>query len=131
MEFCLEVRSSPAARMSRDGLPFDIKPSKVVRLILASPPPMPKCFTYLRQWQDYLMVLHTSGERITRRRDLGKYRGEREVEVVFVADIDHCGDCHHRHKAAMERAGRCFPSAAELARELEPVENITADHEGD
>lgn len=117
--------------MKRDDLPLDVKPSKVIRLILESPPPTPKCFSYLRQWQDYLMVLHTSGERITRRRDLGKYRGERTVDLVFVDAVDHCADCHHRHKAAMERQGRCFPSAAEFLRELEPADFITPDHEGD
>jgi hypothetical protein len=102
--------------MNRDAPPFDVKPGKVIRMILEATPPMPECFSNTRTWQDWLMLAHTAGERIVRRQDVGKYRGDRSVETVFVDDVDHCIDCHSCHKAEMQKQGRCHPSAQERQR---------------
>lgn len=124
----------PAQRPATDehpDVPFSVKPSRVIRLIDTSPPPRPLCYDNDEDWKTELKLAHTAGIVITRRKDTGKYAGNRLVELVFRDDFDFCENCTYKHKAAMERANRCFPSAAELARELEPADFITPDHEGD
>lgn len=84
-------------------------------MIQSDPPPMPKCWTYLQAWKDWLMLAHASGMRLTRRQDTGKYAGQRVVRDVFVA-VDYCIDCSAQHRGAMEKQNRCFPSHAALER---------------
>lgn len=106
-----------------------VKKNRAVMLALAEPPPAPACWPNARDWRDWLMLTHASGVEITRRRDVGKYRGEREVTVVLRHDLDFCSACIAPYKTAMAREGRCFPSRAEKQRELEagrPVEPETA-----
>lgn len=96
-------------------IPAGLRPNKVVMLVLESPPPTPACFRSRKDWQEWLLLAHASGERITVIRDTGKYkdrqRVERSVRLEF-ADIDHCADCTRERQAEMEKAGRCQPSAA-------------------
>ena len=96
--------------------PLDVKPSKVVWMIATQPPPMPDCWPSLRMWQEWLMLAHTSGMRLTRRQDTGKYAARRTVIDVFVT-IDHCIDCSSHHRDAMEKEHRCSPSHAERERD--------------
>ena len=77
-------------------------------MIVNEPPPMPLCFATKRTWQEWLMLLYTSGVRITRRKDVGKYSGIRQVADVFV-EIDHCVDCNAQHQQAMQAVSRCRP----------------------
>lgn len=75
-------------------LPYAVKKSKVIWMIQTAPPPKPLCFDTDAQWVDYLMYLAASGERITRRQDLGKWYAEPARTVTTVFDrIDHCQDC--------------------------------------
>lgn len=96
-------------------IPAGLRPNKVVMLVLESPPPTPACFRSRKDWQEWLLLAHASGERITVIRDTGKYkdrqRVERSVRLEF-AEIDHCADCTRERQAEMEKAGRCQPSAA-------------------
>lgn len=96
-------------------IPAGLRPNKVVMLVLENPPPTPACFRSRKDWQEWLLLAHASGERITVIRDTGKYkdrqRVERSVRLEF-AEIDHCADCTRERQAEMEKAGRCQPSAA-------------------
>ena len=86
---------------------------RVMWLIQHDPPPTPLCFRDRAQWQDYLTQLAASGERITRKQDLGKHSGRRTVRVVF-SRIDYCQDCEigGRHQRAMVEQGRCILASA-------------------
>ncbi len=75
-------------------LPYAVKSTKVIWMIQNDPPPTPLCFDSRGQWQDYLMYLEASGERITRRQDLGKHAKSRLRVVTTVFDrIPFCSDC--------------------------------------
>lgn len=93
--------------MTRD-LPPSVRRSKVVTLILESPPSMPKCWHSMREWQDWLMVAHASGERITKRMTVNRHTPERTDAPVFLP-IDYCTDCTAAKKSEMQKQGRCFP----------------------
>jgi hypothetical protein len=92
-----------------DSLPYAVKGSKVIWMVKNDPPPRPLCFDTMAQWQTYLMYLAASGERITRRQDLGKHSGRRTVTTVFDR-IDYCADCDvgglRQRRMASER--RCI-----------------------
>lgn len=93
------------------NLPYAVKPSKVIWMIQQTPPPKPACFDTMASWQEYLMYLHASGERITRRQDLGKNATGRVRVVTTVFDrIDHCQDCliGGERQKRMAREGRCI-----------------------
>jgi hypothetical protein len=93
-------------------------PTRAERLVIEQPPPTPQCFPGLDEWQDWLLqALEADESEIVRVSDRGAYRGQREVRVVFVAEIDHCADCTARHRARMELDGRCFPSTARKAQD--------------
>lgn len=89
-------------------LPSPVKRSKIVSLILESPPPMPACWRSVSEWQDWLMLTHTAGEPITKRVFI-QSRGVRTIKTIF-ADIDYCVDCPAMHQAQMQAANRCFPA---------------------
>jgi len=95
-------------------IPAGIRHNKVVMLVLESPPPTPACFRGRKEWQEWLLLAHASGERITVIRDTGKYKDrqriERSVRLEF-AEIDHCADCTRERQVQMKKAGRCQPSA--------------------
>jgi len=102
-------------------IPDGMTATKAVRAVLERPPPTPPCFDSLGGWQGWLLSALASGEIITKLAERGRCRvnpeqSARVVEVVFVAEIDHCADCTRAHKARMEAAGRCHPSEAERAR---------------
>jgi len=103
---------------ARRGL---IKPHRSVQVALASPPPTPACWTSDLDWLDWIALSYSAGLPITRRKDTGKYRGEREVTLVTRRDLDYCSGCSASFKAQMKREGRCNPSQAELARERAEV----------
>ena len=92
--------------------PWDVRPSKVVWMVINTPPPRPLCFDSQQQWQTYLCYLHESGEAITRRQDTGKYAGKRTVTTVFDR-IDFCVDCEigELRQKRMMVEGRCILSA--------------------
>ena len=98
-----------AAPINPRPLPYAVKITKVIWMIEKAPPPMPLCFDSMSQWQEYLMYLHASGETITRRQDLGKYKGPRVVTTVFDR-IDHCEDCliGEKRQLRMQDEGRCI-----------------------
>lgn len=99
------------------SLPYAVKSTRVIWMIQHAPPPVPACFDGPSQWQDYLMYLEASGERITRRQDTGKWttvdgakvRTSRTVVTVFDR-IDFCADCDigGRHQLEMAATGRCI-----------------------
>lgn len=102
-------------------LPYAVKSTKVIWMIQNDPPPTPLCFDSRGQWQDYLMYLEASGERITRRQDLGKHAKSRLRVVTTVFDrIDICMDCLQggERQKRMEREGRCM--AHPLKQEQKP-----------
>lgn len=96
--------------------PYAVKP-KVLWLIQHAPPPTPPCFDSLDQWQQYLMVMAASGEKITRRSDTAKWktvngkklRTNRNVVPVFDR-IDYCAECDigSAQQLAKRQAGRCI-----------------------
>lgn len=107
--------SAPAPanpRMTRDEIPFgdalDLMPyraGKTIWMVQNAAPPRPACFDSDRIWQDWLILLHFSGEPLTRRQDI-TVRGVRRVTRVFV-DVDYCQDCTAKRAAKMLAEGRC------------------------
>lgn len=92
-------------------LPYAVKSTKVIWMIQTAPPPMPLCFDSMASWKDYLMYLEASGEKITRRQDLGKNAVARVRVVTTVFDrIDFCQDCAvgGQRQQRMAREGRCI-----------------------
>lgn len=98
------------------NLPYAVKSTKVIWMIQTAPPPKPLCFDSMNQWVDYLMYLEASGEKITRRQDLGNSRLPgpqraitRVVTTVFDR-IDFCADCSvgGQRQQRMAREGRCI-----------------------
>ena len=104
-----------AARIDPPLLPYAVKATKVIWMIQTAPPPKPACFDSMAQWMEYLMYLHASGETITRRQDLGKYKGPRVVTVIFDR-IDFCEDCEigAKRQLRMQDEGRCILPATQL-----------------
>jgi hypothetical protein len=100
---------------SRQGL---VRPHRAVQAVIKNPPPTPACWDGDRSWVDWLLLSYGAGHSIARRRDLGKYRGQREVTLVARLDVDFCAPCSPEFKASMQRRGRCHPSAAERERQL-------------
>ena len=95
-------------------LPYAVKSTKVIWMIQSDPPPTPLCFDSRSEWQTYLMYLDASGERITRRQDLGKHSKSRVRIVTTVFDrIDFCADCSvgGDRQQRMVREGRCILQA--------------------
>lgn len=106
--------SAPPAnpRMTRDEIPFgdalDLQPyqaGKIVWMVQNAAPPKPACFDTERIWRDWLILLHFSGEKITRRQDV-TVDDQRVVTRVFAA-IDYCQDCTPKRAAKMLAEGRC------------------------
>lgn len=101
--------------MSSDTLPYAVRRTRVIWMIVNAPPPKPLCFETDGQWQEYLMYLHESGERITRIVDRGAARGNgtggspRVVTREFDR-IDYCADCDvgGKHQRRMQVEGRCI-----------------------
>lgn len=92
-------------------LPYAVKQTKVIWMIQNAPPPKPLCFDTMASWQEYLMYLHASGERITRRQDLGKNATGRVRVVTTVFDrIPFCDDCDigGQRQQRMAHEGRCI-----------------------
>lgn len=102
-----------------EPLPYSVAPGsrRVIWMIRNIPPPTPLCFDSLEQWQEQLLLIHASGESITRRQDTGKWttidgkkiRTERTVTMVFDR-IDYCAACDigGAQQMAKRQAGRCI-----------------------
>lgn len=90
---------------------------RVIWLIKNTPPPTPLCFDSKEQWQEQLLLMHASGETITRRQDTAKWttvdgkkvRTQRTVTMVFDR-IDYCADCDIGSQTQIRKrqAGRCI-----------------------
>ncbi|WP_448172269.1 hypothetical protein [Rhizobacter fulvus] len=100
---------------ARQGL---VRPHRAVQVVIANPPPTPACWDGDKNWIDWLVLSYCAGLPIARRRDLGKYRGQREVKLVARLDVDYCAPCLPEFKTSMQQRGRCHPCAAEREREL-------------
>jgi hypothetical protein len=100
---------------ARQGL---VRPHRAVQAIIKNPPPTPACWDGDKSWVDWLLLTYGAGLPVTRRRDVGKYKGQREVSLVALQTIDHCACCTSKFKASMQQGGRCQPSTAEREREL-------------
>jgi hypothetical protein len=109
---------------ARQGL---VRPHRAIQAAIANPPPTPSCWRSRADWLDWLALTYTAGLPITRRKDTGKYRGERVVTLVALLDIDHCICCTSKFKASMQQRGRCQPSAAERERELKQSRGPTSE----
>lgn len=83
----------------------------ILQLIAETAPQRPACFDSHPEWVEWLTSAHVGRERVVRRVDLGKHRGERVTyfEVLPVGLQGHCQDCTSIRKARMEAEGRCFP----------------------
>jgi len=91
-------------------LPHGIKPSRTVWMILSDPPPRPACSESDKTWQEWLLYLHQSGEKLVRYRESGRHTPRRKKTLVF-KQINHCLDCEHggAFQQQMESEGRCQP----------------------
>lgn len=99
-------------------LPYGVSPGahRVIWLIKHAPPPTPRCFDSTEQWQEQLLLIHASGETITRRQDTAKWatvegkkiRTQRTSVMVFDR-IDYCATCDigSPTQMAKRQAGRC------------------------
>lgn len=104
-------------------LPYAVKSTKVIWMIQNAPPPKPLCFDTLNDWQVYLMYLEASGEKITRRQDLGKHSATRVRTVTTIFDrIDYCADCHigGERQQRMQATGRCILPSSVAQADPEP-----------
>lgn len=83
----------------------------ILQLIAETAPRHPACFDSQPEWVEWLTSSHVGGERVVRRCDHGKHRGERVTffEVLPVGLQGHCQDCTAIRKTRMEAEGRCFP----------------------
>lgn len=92
-------------------LPYAVKSTKVIWMIQNDPPPKPLCFDTMKDWQDLLMYMEASGERITRRQDIGKHSKSKVRVVTTVFDrVDFCMDCAigGQRQQRMAQEGRCI-----------------------
>lgn len=117
LDLPLVLRRAPPKRvkwtLDASTLPFDVKPTVVIWMILHQPPPKPLCYDTMERWQDDLMRMHTEGQTITRRQDIGKHARDRPRVVSNVFDmrrIDYCDMCliGSDHQRRMQRERRCI-----------------------
>jgi hypothetical protein len=68
-----------------------------------------RCFDDDETWFGYLRVVHESGDKLTKRSDTGKHRGDRHVIQILVAGASKkaCEDCEAGFQRRMKAAGRC------------------------
>ncbi|WP_223197999.1 hypothetical protein, partial [Staphylococcus sp. 775] len=68
---------------------------------------------------------HAAGQRVLRRQDIGKHRGQRTTTfaVLPVGQQSHCLECEQRRKDRMSAEGRCFPVKPPAARQPAPAKH--------
>jgi hypothetical protein len=96
--------------MSTDHDDLEINPRQsIVRLLKEAPPRRLRCFGSDEDWHKYLLMAHEGGDRVVRRQDTGKHRGNRKVITIFDERVRQlpCDDCHEEYMARMKAVGRC------------------------
>jgi len=104
---CAAIMTKPKPLLP--GLPHGVRATKIIRLLVHSPPPKPLCFDRLADWQEYLMLLHTEGRKVIRREDRITPDGRRVVTNAWDR-IDYCQDCQigGEFQTRMQRERRCI-----------------------
>ena len=79
------------------------------RLLAEQPPRRLRCFDTDLAWREFLLLSRDSGERVTRRQDVGKSIGDRQVTQVFADGLHRlpCAECPAAYRRKMEAVGRC------------------------
>lgn len=92
----------------------------LARLIVEEYPRRPACFESDRIWREWLLSAYQAGDRVARRVDVGKSRGERETWYALLPtqQIDYCVDCTLRRQQQMLAQGRCERADDYLSEEV-------------